>query len=51
VLGIAIGISAALSAVARAQFLKPGETAPAPEFRGIMEWINSDPTTMKKLRG
>ena len=51
VLGLAVWISVAFAGVARAQFLKPGETAPAPEFRGVTQWINSDPLTMAKLRG
>jgi thiol-disulfide isomerase/thioredoxin len=51
VLGVALSISVAFAGVAGAQFLKSGETAPAPEFRGVTEWINSDPLTMAKLRG
>ena len=44
-------IAAAFDGSSQAQFLKPGETAPAPEFKGVTEWINSDPLTMSKLRG
>ena len=29
----------------------PGKTARAPEFRGVTEWINSEPLSMNKLRG
>ncbi len=36
---------------ARAQYLEPGKTAPAPEFRDVTQWINSEPLTMTKLRG
>ena len=50
-LGLAIGISGAFAGASYAQFLKPGETAPAPEFRDVTEWINSDPLSMAKLRG
>lgn len=44
-------IAVACAGTSPAQLLKPGETAPAPEFRGVTEWINSDPVTMAKLRG
>ncbi len=50
-LGLAIGISGAFAGASYGQFLKPGETAPAPEFRDVTEWINSDPLTMAKLHG
>ena len=33
VLGLTVWIAAAFAGVSQAQFLKPGETAPAPEFR------------------
>jgi peroxiredoxin len=49
--GIAIWISTASSGPVRAQYLKPGQTAPAPKLRDVTEWINSDPLTMNKLRG
>ena len=42
-LGLAIWISGAFAGASHAQFLKPGETAPAPEFRDVTKWINSDP--------
>ncbi len=50
-LGLTVWIAAAVGEASRAQFLKPGQTAPAPEFRGVTEWINSGPLTMAKLRG
>jgi peroxiredoxin len=34
-----------------AQLLKSRKTAPAPELRDVTQWINSEPLTMKKLRG
>ena len=46
-----VWIALAFAGVSEAQFLKPGKTAPAPEFRDVTEWINSDPLTMAKLRG
>ena len=36
---------------ARGQYLKSRDTAPAPEIRGVTAWINSDPLTLKGLRG
>jgi peroxiredoxin len=51
VLAMTVWLVLAFTGVSQAQFLKPGETAPAPEFRGVREWINSDPLTMAKLRG
>jgi peroxiredoxin len=51
VLAMTVWIVLAFTGVSQAQFLKPGKTAPAPEFRGVTEWINSDPLTMAKLRG
>ena len=51
VLGLTASIVLGSAAASRAQFLKPGKTAPAPEFRGVTEWVNSDPLTMAKLRG
>src|SRR5258708_19842948 len=47
----AFGVVACLAAASRAQFLAPGKTAPAPEFRGVTEWVNSEPLSMAKLRG
>ena len=51
VLAMTVWIALAFIGVSQAQFLKPGQTAPAPEFRGVTEWINSGPLTMAKLRG
>jgi peroxiredoxin len=51
VLGLITGIVSVFAGVSRAQFLKPGKTAPAPEFRGVTQWINSDPLSMSQLRG
>src|SRR5258708_7125321 len=50
-LGLTAWMTAAFAGSSQAQFLKPGETAPAPELKGVTEWINSDPLTMAKLRG
>src|SRR5579864_509934 len=50
-LGLSVWFTAAAAASSRAQFLKPGKTAPAPEFQGVTQWINSDPLAMSKLRG
>jgi peroxiredoxin len=50
-LGLTAWIAAAVSGTSPAQFLKPGQTAQAPEFRGVTQWINSDPLTMAGLRG
>ena len=51
VFGAAMYTSVAFSGISRAQYLKPGQTAPAPKLRDVTEWINSDPLTMNKLRG
>ena len=51
VLGLTIWIVSVLAGVSRAQFLKPGKTARAPEFRGVTQWINSSPLTMSELQG
>ena len=51
VLGLTIWIVSMFAGVSRAQFLKPGKTARAPEFRGVTQWINSDPLTISELRG
>jgi peroxiredoxin len=51
VFGAAMYTSVAFSGISRAQYLKPGQTAPAPKLRDVTEWINSDPLTMSKLRG
>ena len=50
-LGLTMWFAIAVAGTARAQFLKPGESAPAPEFRDVTRWINSDPLSMSKLRG
>ena len=50
-LGLVAWIAAAGAGSSWAQFLKPGQTAKAPEFRGVTQWINSEPLTMSKLRG
>lgn len=50
-LGLIVWATAGSVATSRAQLLKPGMTAPAPEFRGVTQWVNSDPLTMAKLRG
>ncbi len=50
-LGMTVWIGVGFAGASKAQILKPGETAPAPEFRGVTEWINSDPLSMSKLRG
>jgi peroxiredoxin len=50
-LGLTVWAVIGLAATSRAQFLEPGKTAPAPEFRGVTQWINSEPLTMAKLRG
>ena len=39
------------AATSRVQLLKSSKTAPAPELRNVTQWINSEPLTMKKLRG
>ena len=51
VLGLTVWIAVGFATTSRAQFLPPGQTAPAPEFRGVTQWINSEPLTMAKLRG
>jgi peroxiredoxin len=51
VLALAAWVAVGLAAASRAQLLKPGKTAPVPEFRGVTRWINSEPLTMSKLRG
>ena len=50
-LGLSVWLAVTFAEVSRAQLLKPGKTAPAPEFRGVTQWINSDPLTMSQLRG
>ena len=50
-LGLAAWTAAAGGGPSSAQFLKPGQTARAPEFRGVTQWINSEPLTMAELRG
>ena len=50
--GLIVCTTAASAPASRAQFLKPDKkTAPAPEFREVTQWINSEPLTMAKLRG
>jgi thiol-disulfide isomerase/thioredoxin len=51
VLALAAWVAVGFTAASRAQLLKPGKTAPAPEFRSVTKWINSEPLTMSKLRG
>jgi peroxiredoxin len=51
VLGLTAWVAVGLATALRAQFLGPGKTAPAPEFRGVTQWVNSEPLTMAKLRG
>jgi peroxiredoxin len=43
--------TSALDSSAQAQYLKSRDHAPAPEFDGVTEWINTRPLSMKKLRG
>ena len=50
-LSLTVWIAFGSPRTSQAQFLKPGKTALAPEFRGVTDWINSDPLTMAKLRG
>jgi hypothetical protein len=50
-LGLTVWIAVAFAETSRAQLLKPGQTAPAPEFRSVTQWINSEPLTMSQLRG
>ena len=49
--GLTVWTAFTFAGVCRAQFLKPGETAKAPELRGVTQWINSDALSMAKLRG
>jgi peroxiredoxin len=51
VLALAATLATGLAATSRAQLLKSSKTAPAPELRNVTQWINSEPLTMKKLRG
>jgi peroxiredoxin len=50
-LGLTVWFTAAFAGASRAQFLKPGKTAQAPEFQGVTQWINSEPLTISQLRG
>lgn len=50
-IGLTICVVAAVAGRSSGQFLKPGKTAPAPEFASVTDWINSEPLTMSKLRG
>ena len=51
VLGLTFWFAVVFAEVSRAEFLEPGKTAPAPEFQGVTQWVNSEPLTMAKLRG
>jgi peroxiredoxin len=52
VLGLSLWITASLASACRAQYLKkPDETPQAPEFRGVTQWVNSEPLSMSGLRG
>lgn len=51
VLFLAVSIATAVAGTSWGQYLKSRKSAPAPEFRGVTQWINSDPLTMAKLRG
>jgi len=50
-LGLALLTLVALGGVASAQFFKGRDKALAPELKGVSHWINSDPLTIKGLRG
>jgi peroxiredoxin len=50
-LGLTASIAVGFATAARAQYLKSRKTAPAPEFRGVTQWVNSDPLTIATLRG
>jgi thiol-disulfide isomerase/thioredoxin len=50
-LALTVGTTVSFAGECRAQFLKPGQTANAPEFRGVTQWINSDALSLDKLRG
>jgi thiol-disulfide isomerase/thioredoxin len=51
VLALAAVLAVGLTTSSWAQLLKSSKTAPAPELRNVTQWINSEPLTMKKLRG
>jgi peroxiredoxin len=51
VLALAAMLAVGLTTTSWAQLLKSSKTAPAPELRNVTRWINSEPLTMKKLRG
>jgi thiol-disulfide isomerase/thioredoxin len=51
VLALAAMLATGWASTSRAQLLKSSKTAPAPELRNVTQWINSEPLTMKKLRG
>ena len=51
ILGLALLGGLARSRLAPAQFLKDRDRAPAPELRGVTTWINSEPLTLKQLKG
>jgi peroxiredoxin len=48
---LTVTFSVGVSSTCRAQLLKSQKTAPAPEIRDVTQWINSEPLSMKKLRG
>ena len=51
IIALAVAITAAVAAPSSAQYLKSRNTAPVPELRNVTEWINSEPLTMRELRG
>ena len=51
ILALALVASAAIPPRASGQYLKSRRTAPAPEFRDVTKWLNSEPLTMEGLRG
>jgi len=51
VLGATCSIAVAVCGSASAQFLKSRDRAPAPELRVVTTWVNTEPLTMKGLRG
>jgi peroxiredoxin len=50
-LGLVALVAIGFVTSSRAQLLRSRKTAPAPEFRDVTRWINSEPLTMAKLRG
>jgi hypothetical protein len=51
VLGLTAWVAVGFATASRSQFLEPGKTAPAPEFRGVTQWVNSESLTMAGLHG